>query len=744
MKIKKHVWLVLITLLCSVLYSAVTRVGSVSAHAVLLRSNPQANAVLDRSPAQVELFFSEPLEPNLSSISVIDSNLLAVDAGDVRVDAADPTRMTVTLHVLPDGVYTVSWKALSAIDGHQTVGTYPFAVGDVDISAVLSLGQSSTASLPFTALLSKFLLLASLAILVGQPLFTALVWNPALAPHRVAKPDVWSQLYRIGLIGLLLSMGIGILSQAGQATGAELTIPWDPDGQTGRILLETRLGSIWLARLALAMFVVWLAADSGTPFKEWIGFAANLALLFTVTLTSHAATEVRPLLPMLGDWLHLLGMTFWFGGLLGLFSGLRRIQSVEDASIRTKINSRLTQRFSVNAILFVGLIGITGFYSAYLRVGSWAAVFTSLYGHVLLVKQAFVAGLLIIAAVNLLVISPGLNRERLNREQFNRELQAQSADTRLAARLGKNVLLELSLAALLLASVSFLTYIPPAKVVAPNSGLADKTQVDDLSLDISISPGRIGQNTFTLFINTTEGHPLHSAKEVLLRFTPTQGNLSPSELELIGQGDGTFSAKGANLSLPGTWQVQAVVRREDKFDAYANFDFNLRSLSAAEQASAMSKQSGLLLLMIGLVCGLFAISSSVKPSLRLGIGAPVTLVIVSLGIFLLTRPIPVETLQINPIPPDSRSVAAGQNLYTTYCVPCHGVTGLGDGPVGLTLNPKPADLRQHAVPGVHTDAQLFEWITNGFPGSQMPPFKNTLSDTDRWNLVNFIRTLAPK
>jgi len=105
---------------------------------------------------------------------------------------------------------------------------------------------------------------------------------------------------------------------------------------------------------------------------------------------------------------------------------------------------------------------------------------------------------------------------------------------------------------------------------------------------------------------------------------------------------------------------------------------------------------------------------------------------------------PVETVQVNPVPPDNQSVAAGQNLYTTYCVPCHGITGLGDGPVGLTINPKPADLRQHAIPGVHTDAQLFEWITNGFPGSQMPPFKTTLSDTDRWNLVNFIRTLAPK
>jgi hypothetical protein len=62
----------------------------------------------------------------------------------------------------------------------------------------------------------------------------------------------------------------------------------------------------------------------------------------------------------------------------------------------------------------------------------------------------------------------------------------------------------------------------------------------------------------------------------------------------------------------------------------------------------------------------------------------------------------------------------------------------------LTLNPRPADLTQHASLGVPTDAQLFEWITNGFPGSQMPAFRTSLSDTDRWHLVNFIRTMAPR
>lgn len=709
-------------------------VTSVAAHAVLLRSNPPANAVLVQPPAQVELFFSEALEPKLSSIKVIDSNNQVVDAGDVRVDASDPTRMTVTLHVLPDGVYTVAWKALSAIDGHQTVGTYPFAVGDVNVAEVQSVQQSSTASLPFTALLSKFILLAALAILAGQRLFSALIWEPALGSTQIPQPKIWTTLYRIGLIGGLVSIGVGILSQAGQAAGTELLYPWDLNGQTGHILLETRLGIIWLARLALVIFAVWLAGDSESSLKNWIGFAVNLSLLFTVTLTSHAATEARPLLAILSDWLHLLGMTFWFGGLVYLFTGIRQLQQLEDGALRTKLTALLTSRFSIHAILFVALIGLTGIYSAWLRVGSWTALLTSLYGHVLLVKQGFVAGLLVIAAVNLLVISPRLNRDRLQ----------EVADATLVTSFARILAVELTFAGLLLASVSLLTYLPPARIASLATDLTARSRVDDLHMDLSISPGRVGQNTFTLKLSSSSEHSLHAVTKVLLRFTSAEGNLPPSEIQLIGQGDGTFLAKGANLSLPGRWQVQAVVRREGAFDAYADFNFNLRNPGSGEQAVAIAKQSGILLMLIGLLCGLLAASSRESLIPRWGIGAPITFLMIGLGITFLTRPIPVEFSQINPIPPNSQSIAVGQQLFATHCVLCHGESGQGDGPVGLALNPRPADLRQHAIPGVHTDAQLFEWITNGFPGSQMPPFRTALSDTDRWNLVNFIRTLAPK
>src|SRR5262249_47147274 len=129
---------------------------------------------------------------------------------------------------------------------------------------------------------------------------------------------------------------------------------------------------------------------------------------------------------------------------------------------------------------------------------------------------------------------------------------------------------------------------------------------------------------------------------------------------------------------------------------------------------------------------------------RLGRAAPIVpalaLCAVGLVVYYQTPAAP-GSGPVNPIPPNTDSVNAGHALFTQNCVPCHGVAGHGDGPVGLTLNPRPADLTLHAVPGVHTDGQLWTWITNGYPGSVMPAFKSVLSDNDRWNLVNYIRTL---
>lgn len=718
-----------------VIYSALT-VTAVSAHALLLRSNPQANTVLKQAPVQVELFFSESVEAKLSTIKVYNTSGNEVDVGDVRVDPADPTRMTVSLHSLSDGVYTVTWKAVSATDGHQTSGTFSFAVGNVNPSTMPVGQQTTSSSLPISALISKWFLLASLALLAGQAPFTVLIWNPAIKndadelPNEIRTPSTWEKLYRFGLIGTFLAIGLGVLSQAGQSTGNELALPWAKE--TINVLFGTRLGVIWLLRLALALGCIWLARKPDANWKRLTGFSLSLALLFAVSLTSHADTESHPALPVLDDWLHLVGMTFWLGGLAYLLSGLRELQKVE-SKLRTRLTALVMVRFSFMAIISVAIIGVTGLYSASRRVGSVTALLTTIYGHALLLKQGFVGALLCFAAINLLIITPRLNRDRL----------LGVSNPLLVTRFIKMVFAEVIMAGLLLASVSLLTYLPPARIIPPNTDLTGTTNVDDLKIALSISPGFVGQNTFTLHL-TANGQPVQSVKETLLRFTPNKGNIPPSDLELIGQGSGTFTAKGTSLSLPANWQVQTIVRRENKFDAYANFNFNVQAPGAASESTATPRVVGALIIVIGLLFGLLMFSSPSNPALRFGLGGVLTLSIIGLGIFYLTRPVTSINGQANPIPPNSESIAAGQAIYTLHCVPCHGASGKGDGPLGLTLNPRPADLTLHAIPGVHTDAQLFDWITNGFPGSRMPAWKTLLSDTDRWNLVNFIRTLAPK
>ena len=78
-----------------------------------------------------------------------------------------------------------------------------------------------------------------------------------------------------------------------------------------------------------------------------------------------------------------------------------------------------------------------------------------------------------------------------------------------------------------------------------------------------------------------------------------------------------------------------------------------------------------------------------------------------------------------------------------HCLECHGPTGKGDGPVGLTLLPPPADLQENIAPGVPSDGQIFDLISDGVPDTQMSAFGDTLTERERWHLINYIHRLAP-
>lgn len=115
--------------------------------------------------------------------------------------------------------------------------------------------------------------------------------------------------------------------------------------------------------------------------------------------------------------------------------------------------------------------------------------------------------------------------------------------------------------------------------------------------------------------------------------------------------------------------------------------------------------------------------------------------------------IPGEGAPQNPVPADETSIARGAQLYAINCQMCHGEAGQGNGTISAFLvKKKPADLTSELVQS-KSDGSLFLAISNGifnpnntlFPevefSGQMPPLNENLTVRERWDVVNYIRTL---
>lgn len=98
-----------------------------------------------------------------------------------------------------------------------------------------------------------------------------------------------------------------------------------------------------------------------------------------------------------------------------------------------------------------------------------------------------------------------------------------------------------------------------------------------------------------------------------------------------------------------------------------------------------------------------------------------------------------EARKKNPVAVSESSLAAGQRIYVKRCVACHGKTGKGDGPDAADLGIHPAKLSDGLIRG-QTDGELFWKITVG--KKPMPNYGSRLSPTDRWNVINYLRSLA--
>jgi mono/diheme cytochrome c family protein len=97
-----------------------------------------------------------------------------------------------------------------------------------------------------------------------------------------------------------------------------------------------------------------------------------------------------------------------------------------------------------------------------------------------------------------------------------------------------------------------------------------------------------------------------------------------------------------------------------------------------------------------------------------------------------------EEFPVNPIPDDDVSLQRGQILYSIHCQLCHGEQGHGDGPLADHFERTPQNLTGTQI-SAEFDGSVYLTISQGF--GEMPALAENLTPRERWDVVNYTRTL---
>jgi copper transport protein len=726
---------------------ALLTVSDASAHAFAKQTTPLENSVVTKSPTDVLISYTEPIEPRYSSAQLFDANGGKIPAAPSHI-GSDPTILVLPLpSSLPPGTYTVEWQNISAADGHPNAGYFAFTVGsqaNVVIPSPPEIPQPGALERAF-GIAGRWLGLLGFAAALGAFLNWLLVILPGIdmlpdaRRARISARASWLALTGIGVA--LLGSLVLLLSQALNAAG-HISV-----GVLGNVLADTRFGMLWLARIPLLLLLgallCWprLWAERVPHRLVLLPVAVGLATALPFSLNSHAAAQtVGRQLALAVDWLHLLGASIWVGGLLLIVASLVLLRDLPLVERRV-VYAAVIPRFSTLAIGSVIVLIATGFYASWLEVGNLTALAHTGYGQALIVKLLLLVPLLAFGAWNLLVLGPAMVRLQPAPKHF-----------------GYTVRAEALLAVAVLLVVGVLTSLPTARETL--SATADhpvyQFNQNGIRAVLQITPAVAGLNKYTLDASLSNG-TLPADTTVLMQVAKKSQPDAIREIALpsLPGSQSRWEAQTRDLSVVGDWQVKLIIRRPNTTDWQVQVPVNVtrtasdrlhipgtppRFAGLTAAAAALLAALAVLRILLGLR-GRLRAQASWRTLGRGVLGDGVVLLGIC-GVLLSISwvgPGPSNS-QGNPVPLTAASVATGQQLYAQNCTACHGTNAFGDGPAAAGLNPAPADLHAPHLDD-HSDLQLFLWIRDGIKNTAMPSFQNKLSDTLIWNLVNFIRSL---
>ncbi len=502
-----------------------------NAHALLRSSQPADGALLNASPKAIVLDFTETPEPELSSVQVLDTSGTALPSGKPQPIAGKPSSLQVSVNHLPRGVYTVTWRVVSKVDGHVTAGSFSFGVG----VAPSSSPSHSRAVLPTTP---------------NPPILSvagrwALYWGLALllagaVSHELLLHDGFRSGPGFGLSWLVAAVGVSVMALSERSTigvglGQFLRSP------TGRNLAE-QAGAILVCGVGV---LVALLGRRGLGYRL-VGLAALVALWFHA-LGSHADLHMTWFnVPV--QFIHIAAVGIWVGGLVWLVVWLRAAPAVQRVSG--------VRRFSRLAGIALGLVVVTGTLRALDELGGagrWRDLFSTSFGITLLVKIGLFVALVALAARNRYVNVPRYG---------NDPVRSRSLSTTAAG--------EIVMVAMILAATAVLSQLPPPVDIANAAATAKPPSnvvvtghdfATSVRVRLTITPGTPGPNSFEAkVVDFDTGRPIPASNVTLAFSVPSRPGVGGSSLTLKRSSPSTWIGKGTNLSLAGRWVITATIQ----------------------------------------------------------------------------------------------------------------------------------------------------------------------------------------
>jgi copper transport protein len=597
-----HLSLLLITSLVALLgFGAIhTSFG----HAFVINSSPSQSQSISKSPQQVNVFFSEPVDLRFSHLKVLDSNGKQVDKGDVHHLQNDESSLTVSLPLLKDGTYTVSTNVLSQTDGHVTDNAFVFGIGEAVVvpTNVSTTTTSSTLYLPEA--IARFPTLLAQVMIVGAAFGTLWLWRPlskiTLLTDSISKirPKVGKSLagyYVVASIILVSSNFAIMLFQAIAIHGSIIDV------------FGTRFGTVLIERSVISFIILGLSLFELRQFRknksysmsamENAGFLIiGMILLVTTSLIGHGASH-KQLVPIIIDFVHNLVASIWIGGTFYLaFILIPKLKaSAMNWYYKLGTISVWIPRHSALVVTLLGAIFITGPFLLYILQDNLALVIGSLYGTFLIAKLTF-AGLMVILGgyssifiqkqvVNSLklghVIASKSSDSSASNEQSDNEIRANS----IIGKFRQALVIESILGIGLLLSVGLLvnTGVPESqsqnqaqattKVAIQNVPYEATRFLDNgTKVDLSITPFEVGNNNFKVSFLDMNGEPIDMAS-AQLKYTQIEQSIGPITVDLNKQSRGIYSVN-ASFGIPGTWnmEVQGIPAKQNMSGIVGSFD----------------------------------------------------------------------------------------------------------------------------------------------------------------------------